>query len=152
MHWDDVASALASPETLAILGGHEMQVKDDEVRVVAQAITDAHAKRPGGDCEGRLDDAKTIIAAVDALTRHRKLQDVAEHVADASRTRPARLPDASSAPADASASGQDASSIETGRVTDASQPVTDASSAASDASQVVVPIKGKRGRKPGNAS
>lgn len=43
----------------------------DEIRIVAQAITDAHARAPGLDCEGRIDDAKTVIAAVDALMAFR---------------------------------------------------------------------------------
>lgn len=42
-----------------------------EIEIVAQAITDAHARTPGLDCSGRLDDAKTIIAAFDAIQRHR---------------------------------------------------------------------------------
>lgn len=114
-----------------------MRPMDDEVKVVAQAITDAHARTPGGDCEGRLDDARTIIAAVDALTRHRKLADVA-----------ASLGDASSVKADASPS-----------FNDASQPVHDASTTSHDASDdasstsTVVPIKGKKPRKSaGDAS
>ncbi len=130
-----------------------MHVKDDEVRVVAQAITDAHAKQPGGDCEGRLDDARTIIAALDALTRHRKLADASVQIKDvvdasrkgpdASRTRPAISADTSKASADASTSPVDTS-------LDASVTVDTlpkGEQSASDTSQVI-PIKGKRGRKP----
>ena len=43
----------------------------DELTAVAQAITDAHANKPGLDCAGRIDDAKTIIAAFDAIQRYR---------------------------------------------------------------------------------
>lgn len=44
---------------------------EDEINAVAQAITDAHASKPSMDCSGRIDDAKTIIAAVDALVKFR---------------------------------------------------------------------------------
>jgi hypothetical protein len=43
----------------------------DEIRAVAQAITDAHANKPGNDHTGRIDDAKTVIAAFDAIAKLR---------------------------------------------------------------------------------
>lgn len=49
----------------------EITVTEDEIMVVAQAITDAHAHKAGMDPSGRMDDAKTVIAAVDALMAHR---------------------------------------------------------------------------------
>jgi len=43
----------------------------DEIKAVAQAITDAHANKPGNDYTGRIDDAKTVIAAFDAIAKFR---------------------------------------------------------------------------------
>lgn len=39
----------------------------DEVRAVAQAIADAHWGRPGANCQGHIDSAKSLIAGIDAL-------------------------------------------------------------------------------------
>lgn len=52
-------------------GLQRFDMDTNEIQAVAQAITDAHAHKPGLDCAGRLDDAKTIIAAFDAIQRHR---------------------------------------------------------------------------------
>lgn len=46
-------------------------MNSDEIRAVAQAITDAHANKSGNDCSGRTDDAKTMIAAFDAIQAFR---------------------------------------------------------------------------------
>lgn len=43
----------------------------EEIQRVAQAITDAHAHKPGLDCSGHTDSAKTIIAAFDAIQSFR---------------------------------------------------------------------------------
>ena len=47
----------------------------DEIRAVAQAITDAHANKPGNDPDGRMDDAKTMIAAFDAIQAFRSARE-----------------------------------------------------------------------------
>jgi len=60
----------------------------DELTAVAQAITDAHANKPGLDCAGRHDDAKTIIAAFDAIQRYR-----AERAKPVAKATPAPHPD-----------------------------------------------------------
>jgi len=60
----------------------------DELTAVAQAITDAHANKPGLDCSGRRDDAKTISAAVDAIPRYR-----ADRANLAAKATPAPQPD-----------------------------------------------------------
>lgn len=44
---------------------------DAEIKAVAQAIKDVHAHEPGLDCSGRMDDAKTMIAAFDAIVAFR---------------------------------------------------------------------------------
>lgn len=95
MNSDDVDTAIACPTTVAMLKGTPMiEVKDDEIQVVAQAIADAHHRKPGADASGRLDDARTIIAAIDALVRHRqadastKSAKASKASSDTSGTRP----------------------------------------------------------------
>jgi hypothetical protein len=61
-------------------------MSQDEIAAVAQAITDAHARTPGLDSAGRLDDAKTIIAAFDAIaafrsSRERKITKAVSEIA-----------------------------------------------------------------------
>jgi len=65
----------------------------DELTAVAQAITDAHANKPGLDCAGRLDDAKTIIAAFDAIMAHRAARDAKATAKPAAKATPAPQPD-----------------------------------------------------------
>lgn len=132
MNSDDVAAALADPATLAMLKGMRfMKVDDDEIQAVAQAIADAHHRKPGADASGRLDDARTIIAAIDALVHHRAHD--ASTKKDASKN-------ASKVSSDASGHVQDASL----KVNDASQPVQDASHDASQAAGHVIPMAGKK--------
>lgn len=50
-----------------------MTISNDEIQAVAQAITDAHAHEPGMDCGGRLELAKSVIAAFDAIAKHRNM-------------------------------------------------------------------------------
>jgi len=80
---------------------------DDEIRAVAQAIADCHAKVPGLDCEGRLDDAKTIIAAFDALVAFRGGKLLAE-AAKPRPSAPAHVPAADPAPPPPAAEDTDA--------------------------------------------
>lgn len=102
----------------------------DEIRAVAQAIADAHWGRPGANCQGHIDSAKTIIAGLDALMALRGAQTMkALKATPKVTTEPAALalPVAPAAPHP--------------------EPIADVLPPSDPAPANVTPIKPKRGKK-----